>query len=114
MHVDATLRIALAALALAMSIFTPAVSVAAERPSTEQKRCAAGERRVARHREGLEAIDARLSADRAARNACATPRACKRLDREIKSEEARRTRVARQLAQYEDEARRICAAPGAP
>ena len=105
-----TLRLGLVALVLAASVSTADANLAGARASAEQKRCAAAERRVARHREGLGAIDTRLTADRVARGTCTSTRACQRLDREIKSEEARHARIARQLAQYEDEQVRICAA----
>jgi predicted nucleic acid-binding Zn-ribbon protein len=97
------------ALASAVGAPVPALgALTAERPSTEQKRCAAAERRVTRHREGLEQIDARLERDRKARAACTKLRTCDRLDRGIRSEEARRKRIERQLAQFEDEAKAIC------
>ncbi|HEX6944757.1 MAG TPA: hypothetical protein VF196_01085 [Casimicrobiaceae bacterium] len=105
-------RVALV-VAFVAAVATPTSALLAattERPTSAQKRCAAAERRVTRHREGLGAIDTRLIADRAARGTCTSTRACQRLDREIKSEEARHARVARQLAQYEEEQARICAA----
>lgn len=84
-------------------------SAAPQRPTAAEKRCAAAERRVERHREGLDALDARLARDEAARAACTRPRACEQLDRTLKSEAARRKRIAAQLAQLQDEARAICA-----
>lgn len=86
--------------------FTP---LSSGRPTTEQKRCAAADRRVARHSEGLAALDARLERERGARSVCTKTRQCERLDRQIKSEAARRARIAKQLAQFEDEAKAICA-----
>ena len=82
---------------------------APQRPTTAEKRCAAAERRVERHREGLAALDARLVRDQSARAACTRPRACEQLDRGLKSEATRRKRIAAQLAQYENEAQGICA-----
>jgi predicted nucleic acid-binding Zn-ribbon protein len=109
-------RLALAVAFVAASAAPTSAVLAAstERPTSAQKRCAAAERRVVRHREGLGAIDARLIADRVARGTCTSTRACQRLDREIKSEEARHARIARQLAQYEEEQERICAAVPPP
>jgi predicted nucleic acid-binding Zn-ribbon protein len=110
------LALAVAFVAASAAPISALLAASMERPTSAQKRCAAAERRVTRHREGLGAIDARLIADRAARGTCTTPRTCQRLDREIKSEEARHARIARQLAQYEEEQERICAAapPTAP
>lgn len=82
----------------------------AARPTPEQKRCAAAQRRIERQRQGLAQVDARIERAHTARTACTTARACERLERQLRSEEARRRRIERQLALYETEAERICAA----
>jgi septal ring factor EnvC (AmiA/AmiB activator) len=100
----------IAVLVATLACCVPASGAApGERPTAEQKRCAAAERRVDRHRESLAQLDARLERQRQAREACASPRACDRVDREIKSEETRRRRIERQLAQFESESEAICA-----
>jgi predicted nucleic acid-binding Zn-ribbon protein len=103
-------RLTLVVLALLVATAHASPALASERPTAEQRRCAAAERRVARHRETLAQLDVRLDRQRKARAACTTARACDSIDREIRSEETRRRRIGRQLEQFETEARSICVA----
>ena len=81
------------------------------KPTAAEKRCLASRRRVERQREVIEQADARIAKERAARESCKTKRACDSLDRALNASETRQRRHAKQLAQFESEAAKACAAP---
>ena len=79
-------------------------------PEATGKRCQAAQRRVERQKQVLSDFEARAAKDREARSRCETKRNCARLDHALVAHDARRTRYHRQLAQYEADAKRLCAA----
>ena len=76
-----------------------------------EKRCLASRRRVERQNEALVQAAAREEKERDARAVCKTKRACENLDRAIKASDVRRERLAKQLAQLEAEATKVCKLP---
>jgi len=86
-------------------------TAARERPTAAEKRCIASRRRVERQNEALVQADERDAKERSARDSCKTKRACENLDRALKASEARRQRLAKQLAQFEAEATKACELP---
>ena len=105
--------LAVAATGLASSALAqapaPKPKVSAAQPET--KRCQAGQRRVERAKAVLDEHNARVAKDADARARCTNKRACARLDRALVAHDTRRRTYERQLAQYEADARRLCAAP---
>ena len=81
------------------------------KPTAAEKRCLASRRRVERQQEVITQADARIAKERTARQSCKTKRACDSLDRALNASEARHQRHAKQLAQFESEAAKACAAP---
>jgi hypothetical protein len=81
------------------------------RPSREEKRCLAAERREQRHRDVIAEVDAKLATTTRARSVCTSKRACGKLDHDLKSQDARKQRYHRQLAQYQAETAAACARP---
>ncbi|HVE49820.1 MAG TPA: hypothetical protein VNG69_09425, partial [Casimicrobiaceae bacterium] len=76
-----------------------------------EKRCLASRRRVERQNEALTQAAAREEKEHTARAVCKTKRACENLDRAIKASDVRRERLAKQLAQLEAEATKVCELP---
>lgn len=79
------------------------------RPTAVEKRCMASRRRVERQNEAIVQADARTEKERTARASCTTKRACENLDRALKASEARKQRLAEQLAVFRAEAEKRCA-----
>jgi hypothetical protein len=97
---------------------TPAPPPAATRPvpatpgdmSREEKRCAAGVRRVERHQEKLAETRRTIEAHAKAIESCSDPRACERAAYRGRTLATRERNEARQLDRLEAEARNLCAA----
>lgn len=87
------------------------VPTARVKPTAAEKRCLASRRRVERQHEVIAQADARIAKERTARESCKTKRACDSLDRALNASETRHLRHAKQLAQFESEAAKACAAP---
>jgi hypothetical protein len=108
-------RARIALLACAALLALPAQGALAPQPAARPdalgKRCQAAQRRVERQKQVLAELDARLAKDTEARGRCEGKRACDRADRALKAHAARRSRYEHQLAQYEADAARYCAAP---
>jgi hypothetical protein len=85
------------------------VPTARAKPTAAEKRCLASRRRVERQHEVIAEADARLAKERKARESCKTKRTCDNLDRALKASETRQQRHAKQLEQFESEARKACA-----
>jgi len=100
---------------------TPAPPPAATRPvpatpgdmSREEKRCAAGVRRVERHKEKLAETKRTIEAHRKAIESCGDPRACERAAYRGRTLATRERNEARQLDRLATEARSLCDAASA-
>jgi hypothetical protein len=94
----------------------PAPPPAATRPvpatpgdlSREEKRCAAGVRRVERHKEKLAETQRTIEAHRKTIENCGDPRACERAAYRGRTLATRESNEARQLGRLEAEARVLC------
>lgn len=104
---------------VAFAIALPATAAAAQgagpaspnaKPTNEEKRCKASQRRVERQQEVIAETDARMQAEKRAREACRTKRACDSRDRALNAAQTRHDRYVKQLAQLESEASKACAA----
>ena len=107
------IAIAVAPIALAQSPAAASPTTTA-RPTSDEKRCKASRRRVERQQEVIAEAQARVDREKAARATCKTRRACDSLDRALKASEVRSERHAKQLAQFEAEASKACAAAQRP
>ena len=87
------------------------VSAARTKPTAAQKRCLASRRRVERQNEVIAEADARVVKEQKARETCKSKRACESLDRALKASHTRHQRHEKQLAQFESETQKACAAP---
>ena len=96
----------------------PAPPPAATRPvpatpgdmSREEKRCAAGVRRVERHQEKLADTRRTIEAQAKAIESCGDPRACERAAYRGRTLATRERNEARQLDRLQTEARNLCTA----
>ena len=107
-----TAAISVAAVTFAQAAQTPPASPATTdaRPTSDEKRCKASRRRVERQQEVIAEAQARANREKAARETCKAKRACDSLDRALKASQVRSERHAKQLAQFETEAAKACAA----
>jgi len=88
----------------------PAAQAPKAKPTSDEKRCIASRRRVERQQAVIAEADARVERDKASREGCKTKRACDSLDRALKASSTRQQRYGKQLAQFESEASKACAA----
>lgn len=106
----AVLAVPPCAIAQDASPAAPAATSAKAKPTSEEKRCTASRRRVDRQNEVIAEANARIEREKAARAACKGKRACDSLDRALAAAQTRSQRFAKQLAQFESEASKACAA----
>jgi hypothetical protein len=106
------LMIALGVAPIAFAQPAPAAAPATRtaKPTSDEKRCKASRRRVERQQEVIAEAQARVDREKAARDTCKTRRSCDSLDRALKASQVRSERHVKQLAHFESEARKACAA----
>jgi len=106
------LMIALGVAPIASAQPAPAAAPATTnaKPTSDEKRCKASRRRIERQQEVITEAQARVDREKAARATCKTRRSCDSLDRALKASQVRSERHEKQLAHFESEASKACAA----
>jgi hypothetical protein len=102
------LRLLIAAWLVSFVSLDAEAAAAPRQRDAATKRCAAAERRVERQVQVIADLELRLARNHDARARCSTGRACNRVDRALKADEARRAHYERQLAQYRIDATNAC------